>query len=238
MKTFKILGLLLTYPVPETIQHWPAMSALLEEEQLLGKKALKHIQQWMSDTHAKDIYALQESYVETFDRGRGHCLHLFEHIHGESRERGQAMVDLAEMYATKGLSIQHSELPDYLPLFLEYCSLCDFNEAQSLLSEVSHILVSIGTKLKKRDNSYHVIFETLQYLSKARVDQKVIDEAIAFVEAEDNSLEALDKEWEEAEAFSGDPQESDCASCVPETALATSLDNGSEQAIKIVGGIQ
>ena len=237
MKTFKVLGLLLTYPVPETMQHWPAMSALLEQEQLLGKKALKQIQQWISDTQEQDIYELQENYVATFDRGRGHCLHLFEHIHGESRERGQAMVDLTEMYAAKGLSIQHSELPDYLPMFLEYFALCEFDEAQPLLSEISHILVSIGTKLKQRDNSYHVVFDTLLHLSKARVDQKVIDAAIAFVEAEDNSLEALDKEWEEAEAFSGDPQESDCASCVPETALAAANKDG-EQAIKIVGGIQ
>ena len=112
MKTFKILGLLLTYPVPETLEHWPEMSALLAAEKILPKKQLAKIQQWVDKKLSQDIYCLQEDYVDTFDRSRGHCLHLFEHVHGESRERGSTMVDLSEMYATKGLTIDQAELPD------------------------------------------------------------------------------------------------------------------------------
>lgn len=227
MKTFKILGLLLTYPVPKTVALWPSMLDLLAQEKILPKTHVKQLQHWLDSNVKNDIYQLQEDYVETFDRGRGHCLHLFEHVHGESRDRGQAMVDLTSVYAEKGLVIDKAELPDYLPMFLEYCSLCEYSEAQSLLGEVSDIIASIGAKLKQRDNSYHIIFDSLTALSKAKVDKKIIDAAIAFVQAEDNSLDALDKEWEEAEAFGGDPQKSDCNGC-------SSVE---EQTIKIVGGL-
>ncbi|WP_179957750.1 nitrate reductase molybdenum cofactor assembly chaperone [Exilibacterium tricleocarpae] len=206
-------------------------------EGLLAKKPLKRIRQWLAENAERDIYDLQEHYVDTFDRGRGHCLHLFEHVHGDSRERGQAMVDLSEMYAAKGLTINQAELPDYLPLFLEYCSLCDYHQAQALLSEISHILVSIGTRLEQRDNHYHIVFDCLQALAKTKVDQKIIDAAISFVQAEDTSLAALDKEWEEAAAFDGDPQQADCAGCrsVAEEMLPTER---REQTVKIVGGVQ
>ena len=227
MKTFKILGLFLTYPVPETVALWPSMLELLEQEKILPKKPLKQLKAWAETNSKKDIYALQEDYVETFDRGRGHCLHLFEHVHGESRERGQAMVDLTSVYAEKDLLIDQAELPDYLPMFLEYCSLCEYSEAQSLLGEVSNIIASIGAKLKQRDNNYYLIFDSLLVLTKAKVDKKIIAAAVAFVDAEDTSLDALDKEWEEAEAFGGDPQVSDCHSC-------SSIE---EQTIKIVGGL-
>ena len=66
---------------------------------------------------------MQEEYVSTFDRGRSHCLHLFEHIHGESRDRGQAMVNLSDAYEEKGFFIDQAELPDYIPCFSS-SSLC------------------------------------------------------------------------------------------------------------------
>ena len=124
-------------------------------------------------------------------------------------------------------------MPDYLPLFLEYCSRCEYAEAQSLLQEINHILVSIGTKLKQRGNHYWQVFDALEALANTKVDQKVIDDAIAFVAADDTSLEALDQEWEEAAAFGGDPQQSDCNSC-PEPLTPAAK----EQAIKFVGGAQ
>ncbi|ODS23959.1 nitrate reductase molybdenum cofactor assembly chaperone [Candidatus Endobugula sertula] len=233
-----MLGLLLTYPVPETVLHWPEMLDLLANEKILPKKSLKLIQQWINNKKAQDIYQLQEDYVETFDRSRGHCLHLFEHIHGESRERGQAMVDLSTMYAEKGLTISQAELPDYLPLFLEYCSRCDYQEAQGLLSEITTIVAAIGAKLKARDNDYHVIFDTLQVLAKTKVDQAVIDAALAYVAAEDTRLEALDKEWEEAAAFGGDPQQEDCHSCpsINTPTNQSSSHTDQEQIITMVGG--
>ena len=122
------------------------------------------------------------------------------------------MVNLAEMYHEKGLFIDSRELPDFLPLFLEYLSLCSIDEAKELLDDTAHIIATIGAKLKKKQNSYHIIFGALEKLSSIKIDSKIIQNAIAELEAEDNSLEALDKEWEESAAFAGNPNE-DCNSC-------------------------
>ena len=213
MKTFKILGLLLTYPQEVMHTHADELIQELKQEQLLSQKQNHSLQAFIARHMSMDLLSWQEQYVETFDRGRAHCLHLFEHVHGESRDRGQAMVDLAEMYATKGLMINQAELPDYLPLFLEYLSLCPFEEAKQLLGEAVHVITSIGAKLKKRNNDYHVIFDILQALSEVKADAKIIAAAEAAVQAEDHSMQALDKEWEEVEAFSGDSPLDACNRC-------------------------
>ncbi len=118
MKTFKLLGLLLTYPEGTVYSESSELLQTLRSEALLPEKIIKKVETFLTAQKAQDLMAVQEDYVETFDRGRAHCLHLFEHIHGESRDRGQAMVDLSETYAAKGLHIDSSELPDYLPLFM------------------------------------------------------------------------------------------------------------------------
>ncbi|NOZ67362.1 MAG: nitrate reductase molybdenum cofactor assembly chaperone, partial [Alphaproteobacteria bacterium] len=115
MKTFKILGLLLSYPKAEILPHLDDLMAVLAQEKLLPVRQIKKVKAFVDDMKVRDIYETQENYVEIFDRGRAHCLHLFEHIHGESRDRGQAMVDLAEAYGQKGFYVTAGELPDYLP---------------------------------------------------------------------------------------------------------------------------
>lgn len=202
MKTFKILGLLLTYPKESLINHMNEMMDILNYEKIIPSNQLKLINKLTLIFCSTDLISLQESYVETFDRGRSHCLHLFEHIHGESRDRGQAMVNLEEMYRTKGLYIDNDrilELPDYLPLFLEYLSLCELIEARELLSDTINIIAVIAAKLKKNNNKYYVVFKTLEVLSKTKINPKIIEKSLAT--KEDKSLEALDKEWEEVEAF-------------------------------------
>jgi len=213
MKTFKILGLLLTYPNKETISHYDELRTTLEAEKLLSDKQIKAISVFIDRHKHSDLLDLQEEYVSLFDRSRSYCLQLFEHVHGESRDRGQAMVDLAEMYAEKNLEINKAELPDYLPLFLEYLSLCTFAEAKDLLDDMVHIVATIGAKLKKNGSDYHIIFDSIEALADIKVDSKIIDAALADLEKEDNSLEALDKEWEEAEAFDGKNPQDDCNSC-------------------------
>ena len=156
--------------------------------------------------------ALQEEYVATFDRGRAHCLHLFEHIHGESRDRGQAMVNLADAYEEKGLIIDRAELPDYLPLFLEFLSCCAADEAVEFLREPVDIIATIGARLRKKDSPYAVLFEALVALSRARPRRERVSELLAATPADD-SLEALDREWEEAAAFAGPPGQVDCGGC-------------------------
>jgi nitrate reductase delta subunit len=212
MKTFRILGLLLSYPRPEWVSHLDEFEAVLRQEKFLPGRHLSAVFAFINELETEDIYSLQEQYVATFDRGRSHCLHLFEHIHGESRDRGQAMVNLASAYEDKGLFIDQAELPDYLPLFLEFLSLCPVDEAVKLLGEPIDIIATIAARLKERKSSYAAVFDALVALSRARPDQAKISEVLAEG-PEDTSLEALDKQWEEAAAFDGQPGQSGCDAC-------------------------
>jgi nitrate reductase delta subunit len=212
MKTFKLLGLLLSYPQPDWLLHVGSFRAILEEERLLPGKSLAGTLAFIDTLESSDLYQLQEDYVATFDRGRAHCLHLFEHIHGESRDRGQAMVNLAATYADKGLVIDRAELPDYLPLFLEFLSCCAPGEAIDLLAEPVEVIAAIGQRLKEKGSPYSAVFEALVALSRARPRQDWMNALLASTPAED-SLAALDREWEEAAAFGALPEPQDCGGC-------------------------
>jgi nitrate reductase delta subunit len=212
MRTFKVLGLLLSYPKPEWVAHLEECESVLMQEKFLPKRKLSPVLAFIAELKTADIYSAQEEYVATFDRGRSHCLHLFEHIHGESRDRGQAMVNLASAYEEKGLIIDQAELPDYIPLFLEFLSLCPSDEAVTLLGEPIDVIATIGARLGERKSPYAPLFDALVALSKVRPDQEKISEVLAEG-LEDTSLEALDKEWEEAAAFGGQTDQSACETC-------------------------
>ena len=212
MKTFKVLGLLMSYPKPDWISHLDEFGPLLIEEGFLPKKHLQSVLAFIEEMKSADLFTVQEEFCSTFDRGRSHCLHLFEHIHGESRDRGQAMVNLSDAYEEKGFFIDRAELPDYIPLFLEFLSLCPQEEALALLGEPIDIMATIATRLHKRDSSYAVLFDALVALSKVKPSQEKIQEVMAQP-LEDESLEALDKEWEEAAAFAGQPEQTGCGGC-------------------------
>lgn len=229
MQTLKVLGLLLTYPEGTVLSASDELIAVLHKEAVLSAGMLKKVEKFLKKQQATDLISLQEEYVETFDRGRAHCLHLFEHLHGESRDRGQAMVDLAETYATKGLKINQNELPDYLPLFLEYLSLCEFKEAKDLLGEAIDIIAMIGTKLKKRKSSYAVIFEALEAVSATKADAQKVKNALEKAQKDPETLEELDSQWKEAEAFDSDLL-ADCNTC-------NAFPKATETLQKMAGGI-
>ncbi|MEI8274986.1 MAG: nitrate reductase molybdenum cofactor assembly chaperone, partial [Hyphomicrobiales bacterium] len=119
-KTFKVLSALLAYPSVELQQATADLRTVVETEALVPAAIRRQLDVLLADLAEGDIYDLQERYVLLFDRTRSLSLHLFEHVHGESRDRGQAMVDLLAMYEDKGLAAVKNELPDYLPLFLEF----------------------------------------------------------------------------------------------------------------------
>ncbi|MGL5660138.1 MAG: nitrate reductase molybdenum cofactor assembly chaperone, partial [Aeromonas sp.] len=141
-----------------------------------------------------------------FDRGRATSLLLFEHVHGESRDRGQAMVDLMAQYDAHGLQLDSRELPDHLPLYLEYLAQLPDTEAQSGLHDIAPILALLGARLTQRDSHYAVLFELLLKLANTTIDsnnvaQKIVDEA------RDDTPQALDAVWEEEQVkFFADPQ--------------------------------
>ncbi len=210
MRSFRVLSRLLTYPQAELFDHLDEMKGILAEEGLLKPRKLKGLFAFMDELQATDLMDAQEVYVDLFDRGRAHCLHLFEHVHGESRFRGKAMIDLSERYREKSLKVEASELPDYLPLFLEFVSICEADEAQELLSQAVPVIATIGEKLKRRGSGYHTVMATVVALSGVKIDKDAIQKAADAALPDIKTLEELDQDWVEPEAFNGAP---DCGIC-------------------------
>ena len=118
------------------------------------------------DIAGMDLFDTQERYVWLFDRTRSLSLHLFEHVHGESRDRGQAMVDLAQHYEQNGFVISTRELPDFLPLFLEFLSVIPVEDARQLLDDPIEIIATLDERLRKRKSAYRVVFQALRAISR------------------------------------------------------------------------
>lgn len=210
MRSFRVLSRLLTYPEAELLAHMDEMKGVLSDERLLKRGKLKNLLRFMDELAATDLMAAQETYVELFDRGRAHCLHLFEHVHGESHFRGQAMIELAARYEDKGLYIGTGELPDYLPLFLEFISICMPKEAQATLGQAAPVIATIGEKLKRRNSGYHTVMEAIVALSGARLSRAEIKRAADAAMPDIRTLDELDEQWAEPDAFEGSP---DCGTC-------------------------
>ncbi len=134
-KTFKALSALLSYPDEDLQKAAPELRAAIDADGLLPRENRRVLDPLIEDIAAGDLYDLQERYVELFDRTRSLSLHLFEHVYGESRDRGQAMIELKALYERNGLYLSASELPDYLPVFLEFLSVRPLAEARAQLSQ-------------------------------------------------------------------------------------------------------
>ncbi len=214
MRSLRVLSRLLVYPNAENFGHLSELKDVLVEDGFLKAKTLKNLSAFIDELAGQDLMQAQENYVELFDRGRAHCLHLYEHVHGESRFRGQAMIDLSNRYAEKGLIVGVGELPDYLPVFLEFISICEPEEGLETLSNAAPIIAMIGEKLKRAKSGYASVFSAIVELSGAKLNpaeiQKAADAALPNIQ----TLDELDEAWEEPEAFGG---ASDCAagSCSP-----------------------
>jgi nitrate reductase delta subunit len=203
MKTFKVLSALAAYPSAAMVEAVPAMRQVLEAEGLLAVPARRLLEPLLADLAGGDIMDLQERYVFLFDRTRSLSLHLFEHVHGESRDRGQAMVDLKQLYEGAGFELNTSELPDYIPAFLEYLSLRPADEAVSFLGETVHILITLAERLEKRSSPYAGLFRAMVALSKAKPKPEDMAAIVADDGIQPDDLEALDAVWQEEEVTFG-----------------------------------
>jgi nitrate reductase delta subunit len=193
-KTFKVLSALLSYPTEELQQASGDMYAVLRSEALLPTVTQDALQQFVAELAAADLYDLQERYVDLFDRSRSLSLYLFEHVHGESRDRGQAMIDLKSLYEKHGLLSPSNELPDFLPLFLEFLSILPIEEARKLLGQIDHIRSALGERLEKRQAPYDILFKALGALA---VPPEDIQALAGLLDEDPNDLAALDAQWEE-----------------------------------------
>lgn len=159
---YKALSLLLIYPSEEWHQELDAVYHYIEE---ISPSEAKRLLPLFAFLQANDLITLQENYVAIFDRNHRHSLHLFEHLYGEDRDRGQAMVDLLHEYQAVGLEPDSQELPDYLPLFMEFLAQIDSQKAKALLGDAIHVIGYIAGNLKASESLYALVLESLITLS-------------------------------------------------------------------------
>ena len=209
-KTFKALSALLSYPEEALQEATPELRKILDEEALLPRERRKALDALIEEIASTDLLTLQERYVELFDRTRPLSLHLFEHVHGESRDRGQAMIDLKSIYEDNGLFLSKTELPDYLQAFLEFLSLRPMEEARKQLSQPAHILTALTERLHKRQSSYAAIFEALTAMAEVSADTEEFEVVPEGDDADPNDFAALDAQWEEEAVTFGPGAEPNC----------------------------
>ena len=212
-RTFKALSALLSYPTEEHRDAAPELKAVLAGERLLPPQALAPLFALIDDIATADLYDAQERYVLLFDRTRSLSLHLFEHVHGESRDRGQAMVDLQQVYARAGYRLSSNELPDFVPAMLEFLSLRPEPEVREMLSDCAHILRAIGATLHERGSRYCAVFGAL--LSIAGEAGLQVGQSGGPVEDE----KSLDQEWAEEPVIFGPAAGASCGGGKPQVSV-------------------
>ncbi|MCB1391513.1 MAG: nitrate reductase molybdenum cofactor assembly chaperone [Rhodobacteraceae bacterium] len=205
-RTLKALSLLLSYPTRESQAAMPEIGAVLASENRLTSAARRDLRPLIEMLRDGDIYDLEEQYVMLFDRSRSLSLNLFEHVHGESRDRGGAMVSLLETYRAGGFEPATSELPDHLPVLLEFLSLRPFADVQDTLADAAHIIEALSERLARRDSAYASAFAALLQLAGVRADSAALAELLDQPDVDPDDLVALDRVWEESEVrFGPDP---------------------------------
>jgi nitrate reductase delta subunit len=190
--TLRACALLISYPDADLRRMLPSIATALHEEAALSATRLAELEALIEALQQQDPIDTEAAYVELFDRGRSTSLHLFEHVHGDSRDRGPAMIDLAQTYEKAGLFLSPGELPDYLPVVLEFASTQPPKEARAFLAEMTHILNALFTALVKRESRYASVVGALIELAGERAQAVKIQPD-----------EALDDSWAEPLAFDG-----------------------------------
>jgi nitrate reductase delta subunit len=196
---FKVFSALLSYPTAEMREALGEMREVISRSPLIAEPERQGLIGLVATLGEGDTLDAEERYCELFDRGRALSLHLFEHLHGESRDRGTAMVELKALYARAGFDLASRELPDYLPVILEYLSYRDMAEAHDMLADCAHILKVIARALIARRSEYAAVLQALLVIA----GEQPLD--VAKVPPAKERLEDLDRAWREEPAFSGDP---------------------------------
>lgn len=194
----QMVALLLDYPSETLYQHRQEIDEIIQASRYVSPEVRAELNALLTMITSNTLLEAQERYDTLFDRGRSLALYLFEHIHGESRSRGQAMVDLINQYQQAGLAMEAQELPDYIPLFLEFLSQQSALEAKQQLNQVADIFALLAARLVEKDSPYVACFNALLQIAGKDLHTS-ITKAMTQIggEAEQDSLAALDKQWEE-----------------------------------------
>jgi len=190
--SLRALALLLGYPDATLRSHVPELLEAIEHEGVVPESRREELFALGAELTHMDPMDVEARYVETFDRGRSTSLHLFEHVHGDSRERGPAMIDLLQTYEQSGLRMAPDELPDHLCVVLEFASTQPPQLAQEFLGEMAHILTAIFSALLQRGSPYAAPIAAVLELCGQRV------QAVPIA-----AEEAMDALWQEPQAFAG-----------------------------------
>ena len=198
MQILKVISLLLDYPTEQLVAGREELTQAITSCRDISPQQRLALHELLALICDHDLMDGQEHYGALFGRGRSLSLLLFEHVHGESRDRGQAMVDMMAQYEEAGFAIGVKELPDYIPLYLEYLSTCEDLEAREGLADVAHLLAILAARLDERESAYAGCFRALLQIAgvEPHVAVAEVREQVA-AEVRDDSLEALDKVWEE-----------------------------------------
>jgi nitrate reductase molybdenum cofactor assembly chaperone NarJ/NarW len=201
-RTLRTLSVLLGYPSAELQAAIPDLRAALAEEGVLPRGARRRLEPLFARLETYDLLDSQAHYSELFDRSRSLSLNLFEHVHGDSRERGQAMIDLGEQYLARGFLLDSAELPDFIPVFVEFASCLPPAEAREMLGEPAHVLAALEARLSERGTPYAAVFGALLAVAGARPDRSALAELEASAPHDDPAR--IDEEWEEKQVtFTG-----------------------------------
>ena len=197
MISFKALGALLDYPTPELQAALDEIEQALREERAIPAAELEGVGAFIDRLRRSDIMDAQEYWIGLFDRSKRLALHLYEHSHGESRDRGQAMVNLALTYRMNGFELNVAEMPDYLPLFLEFLSVIPELHARRYLSDAIDIVEALRIRLEERDSTYASLLGALVTLAQREADDAQVEAILAGEPEDPKDLDQLDREWAE-----------------------------------------
>ena len=209
-RTLKAFSLLLSYPTRELQEAMPEIGGVLAADTRLTAAARRALRPLVEELSGRDIYDLEEQFVLLFDRSRTLSLNLFEHVHGESRDRGGAMVSLVETYREGGFDPATSELPDHLPVLLEFLSTRSPEVAQETLADAAHIFEALNARLVRRESPYGAVFASLMQLAGVTADKEAVAEMLKQPDDDPTDLEALDEVWEESEVLFGPDPNAGC----------------------------
>lgn len=210
-RSLKALSLILSYPTRELQHAMPEIGAVLASDTRLTAAARRGLRPLVEELAGRDIYDLQETFVMLFDRSRTLSLNLFEHVHGESRDRGGAMVSLVETYRAGGFDPVTSELPDHLPVLLEFLATRPASEVHETLADAAHIFEALTERLLRRESPYAAVFAGLVQLAGGTANTQAVAEMLAQPDDDPTDLEALDEVWEESEVLFGSDPNAGCA---------------------------
>ena len=191
-RSLRVMAALLDYPHAETRGYLPEMREILRSEGALSAARQAELEALIDSLASADTLESEASYVQLFDRGRATSLHLFEHVHGDSRDRGPALIDLAQTYEKAGLYLAPGELPDYLPAVLEFVSTQPPREARAFLGEMAHIFNALFSALQQRASPYASVLGALLELAGEKA------QAVKLA-----AEQTLDESWVEPPVFDG-----------------------------------